>query len=425
MKNIVTRLSSLLLSILIIIQCSGIAAAGMRFPRMGYGGGYEGLGTFYQFEQADKKLKELQRELAMLRNSRVEFLHISAKARATKAEADRLKELQDLYNDDAGIDAEITRQQAVLTTLQGQVAQLASGRPQVTTWQLMARGLSGENDFFMFGTPQDGESEFWYYAKQGLTLGITKEFSDFIRIKMRGVFQDKLGPLFDATVNGISDGFERIKDVFLHDSKRPFTEIEVGAWQAHIKSIFDEIERITKDGLRDAYRSQDMTMRQTGPVDDLASGMDDAKEQEPSLSKAPVRIWADLFGGYVLQLSYYILVLQDRKGYYELDSFEVFFATHLEERLQQFCNLLLKVNDLSDLDTHLAANKAVIPAYKSNVENLFKQLQQEVKIKTFTTAQTTSLFDREKPRKGGNRYADDLGYDAGMNDYPQSAWGSR
>lgn len=434
MINIITRLGSLLLSIFIFAASSDVSAGG-RYGRMGYGGGYDGIGTIYQFEQADKKLKDLQKEIAALREKRNDFRDLLAKQEAGRAlkkgELAMLQELSNLYNDVEGLDEEIARQQKVLATLQGQVAQLASGRAQVTAGQLVAKGISGMEDFYMFDYAK--VDTLWEGIKQGFILGTAKEFGDFVRTKMRGVFQDKLGVLFDSTVNSISDGFEKVKEVLFHDSKRPFTDIEVGAWQTHIKSVFDEIERITKDGLRDAYRSQDMTMRQTGSAntDDLGAGMaginlDEAKEQDPTLAKAPVRIWADLFGGYVLQLSYYILVLQDRKGYYPIDSFEVFFATHLEERLQQFCNLLLKVNDLADLDTHLAANKAVIPAYKSNVDNLFRQLQQQVKTRTFTTTQhNTSLFERDKPRKGANRYADDLGYDAGINDYPQSGWGGR
>ena len=425
MINIATRLVSLFLILSFFATCSDVNAAG-RYGRMGYGGGgYDGLGTIYQLEHADKQLKERQRELIALREKRNDFQRLAAKVKLTAAERAALQALSNEYVDLAGLDAEIHRQADVLAKLETQITQLATGRPQITAGQLVAKGIAGMDDFYMFDNAR--VDSLWDGIQQGFILGTAKEFGDFVRTKMRGVFQDKLGVLFDSTVNGITDGFERIKEVLFHDSKRPFSDIEVGAWQGHIRSVFDEIERITKDGLRDAYRSQDMTMRQTGATngDDL-TGMpgDDTKEQPSTIAKAPVRIWADLFGGYVLQLSYYILILQDRKGYYALDSFEVFFATHLEERLQQFCNLLIKVNDLADLDTYLAANKAVIPAYKSNVDNLFKQLQQQVKTRTFTTTQNaTSLFERDKPRKGNNRYADD--YDVGMNGYPQSGWDGR
>lgn len=424
MINTITRLSSLFLGMLIFIGSSDITALGGRYGRLGYGG-YDGFGTMYQLEQTERKIADIQKNIADLRQDREQFEQFEAQNANGRLNARNraiYDELRHKYGSLDGLDEEVNNQQEVLANLQANLKQLASGRPQTSAGQLVARGISGIDDFYMFSSSPVKTDDLWEGLKQGFILGTAREFGDFVRTKMRGVFQDKLGVLFDTTINGIADGISLIKDALFHNSKSPFTEVEVGAWQTHIRSIFDEIERITKDGLRDAYRSQDMTMRQTNSADDLGSVM---TEEDQIANKAPVRIWADLFGGYVLQLSYYILVLQDRKGYYSVDSFEVFFATHLEERLQQFCNLLIKVNDLTDLDTHLAANKAVIPAYKSNIDNLFKQLQQQVKARTFTTAQSAaSLFDRDKPRKGANRFAGDE-YDTGMNDYPQSGWGGR
>lgn len=392
------------LSLLVFVSVSSLFSIyPSRFGRGYESGGFEML---YQFEQANRLLQKEEEKLDALQARRAEVM---TKRGPKLSAAEQQRRVADF-------DAKIAAQQEVVEGIQKQARALATGRREMTPGMLVARGIAGD-DFYMFDYGARVDS-LWDGLKQGFILGTAKEFGDFVRTKMRGVFQKKLGALFDSTVNSVANGFERVREVLFHNSKHPFDENEVGAWQTHVRSVFDEIEKLTKDGLRDAYRSQDQTMRQA-PVDldDAVEGLADAGEKQV---EPVVRIWADLFGGYVLQLSYYILVLQDRKGYYEVDSFEVFFATHLEERLKQFCNLLIKINDLADLDTYLAANKAVIPAYKSNVDNLFKQLQQQVKAPTFTTTNEgqSSFFDREKPSTRKNAYSG--GYDA--DDYPQTGW---
>ena len=385
---------------------AGIAEG--RLPRYGFGDG--GIDLLYQFDHANRVLEKEETKLNALMQRRRAVEQEIAKKKTDAARRDLQRELK-------SIDDKITAQNEIIEGVQKQVNRLATGRQEVTAGQLVARGIAGE-DFYLFdyGTRVDS---LWDGLKQGFILGTAKEFGDFVRTKMRGVFQEKLGVLFDSTVNSISDGFERIKEVLFHDSKRPFEENEVIAWQTHVSSVFTEIEKLAKEGAKNAYRSQDMAMRQA-PVDfDVEGGLagDEAAAVKPAIE--PVRIWADLFGGYVLQLSYYILILQDRKGYYNADSFEVFFATHLEERLHQFCKLLNRINDLADLNTYLAENQAVIPAYKSNIDNLFKQLQQQVKTRTFNSNANAqqSIFDREKPATRKNRYTD---YE--LDDYPQTGW---
>lgn len=468
MKTYAKRSFYTALSVVIISSAVVTAGAG-RYNGYGYGGfggyGYGGLGNTYEFDRADNQLKAKQKELADLRASKAELerlegeiadkrkdlakqneilkayreqltealrngqetRHIMAVIELEKATAMKLEQdiahfegLASRNGKNNWFQAEIERQEKIMPELEKQVIMTASGRREVTAGELVKRGIAGEEFcYFDYGRCDS----LWDGLKQGFILGTAKEFGDFVRTKMRGVFQDKLGSLFDSTVNGISDGFKRMQEIIFHDSKRPFEEAELMAWQNHITGIFDDIERVTKEGLRDALRSQDSTMRQvpgSDIFDDLAEALP-GKEKNGSINK-PLHVWADLFGGYVLQFSYYILVLQDRKGYYKIDSFEVFFASHIEERLKQFCELLVRVNDLADIEANLGVHKAAIPAFKSNLSSLFKQLQQTIKPRSVSAATTTNTsqysYEREKPSTRSSYEYDD--YKSG---YPQSGWG--
>lgn len=422
---------SLILGAVLVLSAAESAA---MFGRGGYGRGYGGYGggygdsglDIYGLDRADKALKDKQAEIQKLQEEQIELAHLEediaalrAELRAPRTSQKRVAEIRKMMQRYDVLQAkargaggefypnEIERLEDLLPELSKQVANLASGRREMNVGQLVAKGIAGE-DFYLFDYGKC--DSLWDGLKQGLILGTSKEFGEFVRVKMRAVFQDKLGAVFDASINGLSDGFQRIKEILFHDSKRPFNEAEIAAWASHVDSIFDDIKLLSKDGLRDVYRSQDTTMRQAqSDLDDGATvGEDGAAAARPTLK--PLRVWADLFGGYVLQLSYYILILQDRKGYYEIDSFEVYFATHLEERLKQFCELLVRINDLADLETYIAVNKAAIPAYKTNITTLFSQLQQQVKPRSFaiSAGSQTSVFDRSKTiARSRSRFAAD------------------
>lgn len=464
MKNILSR-GSLLFG-LVLGMYSTECAAGSRYRGGYYGGGYGGgYSEVYDQERAINKADEVQKKIAALREEKAalerkvtEFkvagdvaasLEVKRKQRdSVSADLDKIfgdkrlsakdrsARIADAKNHLAHIDAQIARLDALIVgnekleardidaeikLLEATLPELvekATGRREMNVGQLVAKGIAGE-DFYLFDSGKC--TGFWDGMKQGLILGTAKEFGDFVRIKMRVLFQDKLGSIFDATINGLSDGFQLMKEALFHGSQKPFTEDELSAWSTHIGSVFENISTSIKGGMRDIHRGQDSTMRQTNnDMDDVVGASDGdvvAKSEEKN-------IWAQAYGGFVLQLSYYILILQDRKGYYNPGSFEVFFATHIEERLKEFCGLLAKVTSIADLESHVAVNSAVIPLYKSNIENLFKQLQQKVKPRSFSvnSGSSTSIFDRDKTSSSRMKGRYSSGYDADDESGPQTGW---
>lgn len=403
---------SLLLSFMVLQVAQDLCCLGFGGYRRGYGDDLIGFDP-YRFERAEGKLEKLQIALKKLRATREQFIQLQ-RASGAKSKADLAALRASIrFQDVDAIDNEIRRQESLIEKLAATLDRMATGTREMTPSQILFKGLAGE-DFYNVDDIDGVQDAF----VKGSLCVVSREVSEFVRQKTRVIFQDKLGVLFDGAINGISDAFERCREFFFHDGFRPFEEEKLIAWQAFVKTLFDDIDKVVKDGLKDVGRAYDQTARTTN-IDGDGMGDDTGViGQEP----APVKIWSDLFQGYVMQYTFFIMALEDRKGYYEQDSFEIFFATQIQERMRQFCQVLLRVQTVTDMDNYLGVNKAIISAYRTNIDNLFTQLQQQIKRRTFTSSASPqqSVFDRSEKKIGAqrDRYAGGYGDDS----YPHSGW---
>lgn len=357
------------------------------------GGGF----NLWQITQAEQKLEASRSELVGLKRDLNRLRAIDQQARQTpqlKQERQDLLERSNVIDED-GLRGKIAQNEQFVTGFSDRLNKMVSGKQSVTSIQMFSRGLMG-NDFGYFD--DEGISTFQDALKNGFLYAVSKEVGDFLRIKMKGVLQDKLGVLFDGLVNGISDSCSRVQEVMFHDGHKPFEEDKLIAWQSFVSVIFSDIENGVKENLRSAGSGQDMTMRQASALDSdddavvsLEKGAQEVKPYE--------QVWANLFSGHVVQFAFFSSILEDCKGYYEPESPEVFLASQLQQRIKEFSLLLLCVNNSSDMDNYLAPNKPAISRIKSNVDQLFKMLQIYTKRRTFTTGaapSATSMYDRNQ-----------------------------
>ncbi len=383
-------LRSFMLTSLVTVFYMDAKALGRDFSRDG------GLNIF-QIERAGQKLEASRSELVGLKRDLIRLRTMNQQARQTAQLQQERQAILDKVNvvDEDDLRAKITQNELFMAGLSDRLNKMASGKQSVTSIQMFSRGLMG-NDFGYFD--DEGITTFQDALKNGFLYAVSKEVGDFLRTKMKGVLQDKLGVLFDGLVNGISDSCSRVQEVMFHDGHKPFEEDKLVAWQSFVSVIFSDIENGVKENLRSAGSGQDMTMRQTSALE----GDDDAMvavEQGAQEVKPYEQVWANLFSGHVVQFAFFSSILEDCKGYYEPESPEVFLASQLQQRIKEFSLLLLCVNNSSDMDNYLAPNKPAISRIKSNVDQLFRMLQIYTKRRTFTTGSApsaTSMYERNQ-----------------------------
>jgi hypothetical protein len=266
---------------------------------------------------------------------------------------------------------------------------------------LIARGLAGSNNFdYLDGVKIDGPVDGFI---QGLTVRTSEAFGKVMSRRIEGAFEDVLGGSFDFIMNYFMDLWRDTMDVFFHNSKEPFYDKTLKEWLELIKISLEDIERMMKDGLKESLRGYDMTKRKFGG--NFAGLLDDKEATTPSADPDDKEkddvldlVWCDLISGYADQLERLCDEIDQRMGYYEDTSMEVFYAQQIKKRLQSFKNILLESKSLSDLDSKLHSNKSLIPAVRKNIENLFTRLMVMVQPRTYSRISSgesaSTLFDR-------------------------------
>ena len=292
-------LRSFMLTSLVTVFYMDAKALGRDFSR---DGGF----NIFQIERAEKKLEASRSELVALQKDLIS-LHDNEEQAECQAILDRNNVV-----DERGLRAKINQNQVFIVGFSDRLNKMVSGKQSVTSIQMFSRGLMG-NDFGYFD--DEGITTFQDALKNGFLYAVSKEVGDFLRTKMKGVLQDKLGVLFDGLVNGISDSCSRVQEVMFHDGHKPFEEDKLEAWKIFVSAIFSDIENGVKENLRSAGSGQDMTMRQTSALDGDDGAMvpveNGAQEVKPY-----EQVWANLFSGHVVQFAFFSSILEDSKGYY-------------------------------------------------------------------------------------------------------------
>ncbi|MBY0353301.1 hypothetical protein K2W90_02950 [Candidatus Babeliales bacterium] len=283
-----------------------------------------------------------------------------------------------------------------------------------TAGTLVARGFAGKDEWEMLDDTKidnikDG-------LVQGLTLRASKAVGDVLGKRIEGSCEVVLGGAWDKMFGWLVDVWDGFCLLLFHEDKKPFIPEMLEGWHDFIKSTFNDIERMVKDGLKDSLRGYDMTRRKfdLDATDDTENG--------GSANETAEGVWVELVFGYAEQFERIADELARRCEYYEDDSLEAFYARQIIKRLVDFKDLLLASKSLNDLDAQLHSNKAIITATKTNLENLFKRLVVKVTPRTYSLKKGSdslgdSTFGRDK--------SSDNPYRRGaMNDdmYPAGMW---
>ncbi len=295
---------------------------------------------------------------------------------------------------------------------------------------VLARGLAGSQwEDVLYNKPIKN-------PVQGLVDGLTARGSqalgDVLGNRMKQTAEDVVGGAWDHVWGMIVDVWNIICSDLFHDGKEAFKQEFLDGLQKVIRQSFDDIERMMKDGLKDSLRGRDMTLRKfdfgSGQKDDDV--IDDEKKEESNSSdenKIAYNAWEDLFVGYAAQFDRFIQEIERRSDYYDDDAMIVFYSQQIKKRLLDFSNVLLRVKSLHDLSVAFDSNKAIIPAIKKNIDNMFKRLQDEIKPRSYASKQpgVVDPFDRNANNKYGlndymynhDSYTDDSPYSFNGNTY--------
>jgi hypothetical protein len=285
-----------------------------------------------------------------------------------------------------------------------------------TIGTLIARGLAGSSWEFLDDVPVDGVGE---GVVKGVAIRASRALGDVVGERITGALEATVGTTADVIIAYFVDTCEYAYRFLFHSSQEPFSTDKIALWQNQIREIFEDIEKLMKDGLKDSLRGHDMTLRQfdldekTGKplLDDQkgASEHDKDVEREEDLSTLEFMqrsAGADLVHWYVAQFERLIEDFDKCAGYYDKNSYEVFCAQQIKDRLLKFGTILLKTTSLKDLDSALDSNKAIIPAFRKCIDNLFKRLIDTLRPRSYIGTKGNTIGWDQKVRNKKYRHTD-------------------
>lgn len=236
-------------------------------------------------------------------------------------------------------------------------------------------------------------------AKYGAMMRVAKDCGDVLSKRLQGTSEHVLGGIWDFVIGSMVSAWQATQNFLFHGGHQPFTIKELKGWQDLIKTAFDDVERLVKDGVKDSLRGHDLSLRKN----------DEDGNDAPQVERKSV--WRLLIAGYIRQINYFVSLIDDRLGYYDEDSDKsvIFFATELKELLVTFAGVLNDCATIKDLDTVLESSKWLIPAMRKDICNIMVRLSEQIEPKSYLPIkESSSMLKESSGRKESMGYSDDM-----------------
>lgn len=278
--------------------------------------------------------------------------------------------------------------------------------------QVIARGLVGKDWESIADADIKGA---WDGIQKGFIMKTSRAVGDVFDEKIRGTINHLFGGAWDWILGGFIDTWDTVCSVFFHDSKEPFSEVELESWRTLVIASIEDLERTIKDGVRDSTRGQDMTPRSKGLSKD---DHDVALEEEKTM-------WTTFVEVYVDQFYYLIDQIEKHKQYYDEKHHVEFYSGQIKRRLEDLIDLLINSHTVKEVDAKLESNKNIITAMKKNIDHLFKRMIDDIKPRTYSVTKD-SVTARNKGSSGstGRNGYNSSDMDGGFPMSHQSGYGT-
>ncbi len=286
--------------------------------------------------------------------------------------------------------------------------------------EVLARGIAGKA--WSGGTVDSSIDG----IKKGVYSLISHEFGKVLSDRIGRIFNETFGSTLDYLYHKTKGSFITLNNHLFHGGFEPFDQEELKEWQALIKEIFDDIERMVKDGLKNSLRGRDMALRQFDlGGDDNDGEFEDGKAKEEVEEKDA---WFILILSYVAIFDKFVEQVDARNSHYvksgkelsENGDLVVFFADRIKKLLLDFKGLLVNSESISDLDAAIKSNKAIITAIKRNINSLFKQLITKVKPPSYSLSAKNNGNGFGRNNSSRRKQTSNFWNDDDDDDYPTS-----
>jgi len=255
--------------------------------------------------------------------------------------------------------------------------------------QAIAVGLAGNDKGI------DGVSNVFEGIKLGAAMRLAGGCGDVMGKRIAGSAEKVLGGTWDFIVGNLIDAWKRVQEILFHKGLKSFTVDELKGWQKHIEICFLDIERLVKDGVKDALRGHDMSLRKAEDAGD-----------EPQVQQQRTNVWRLLITGYIRQIEYFVKLIDKRIGYYleeeDPDSNDqvledpiLYYAKEIKQRLVESMAVLQECASVKELDAALDSSKHLIPAMNKNIQGLMTRLIAEVTPKSYSLTKDTGVSSKD------------------------------
>ncbi len=331
-----------------------------------------------QIEELNKKIRILMAQKKPINDEEGELRALIEMEGALNLEINGM--LEKLKADPKFSNLDANRQKGLQAIVDALTEEETSNDP----WgMLIAKALAGPN--YNNALDDDAKIKNWTDgAFKGGTVLLVGALSEVVREKAKDTIGKSVGTVWDYCFDGFINFWQKVRNVLLHSSNEPFDPQKLAGWQDMILTAYNDIDVMLRNGLLGSTRNLDSVSRQ----------FDDSNTE--AQTKKEVDMWASLATGYAEQFTYFITLFEKRREYYDEDDIVVFYSNQICQMLQATCKLLVNSKSLKDLDSKLENQRTIIPAIKTNLLNLFKQLIAEVSPKNYSmkpaTASTASTY---------------------------------
>lgn len=310
-----------------------------------------------------------------------------------------LGEIRELEDNSPGKADKIQTHERMVLALRKQLEKLLGIQGNAEKYGLlMARGIGGKT-WDSFGFQQDVEG-FSDGIKKGLTVRVTEAFGDAVASKVKSTIDLILGGTWDFLLLRTLDLWDDVCSIFFHSSCEGFKLQEIEGWQKLMIESMKQIEKNVKEGPKDNFRGQDMTLRNFGS--------DNQETNNVENNVIILNAWKMYILGCIEQFDYLIELIGKRKKYYSEEKLIFFYAEQIQKRLSDYRDLMLKAQtSVKDFDELIESNRSLLPAMRENIDILFKRLLEEAKPRTVPSGNSDS-FRRTTTEVSRQRSDDDM-----------------